>query len=443
MTLRAQIIIKPAVREYLSGAPDRRPQGLMLMGFLNQKKHRPLFAGLHLSGPACLFGMFGLVLWLAACSQPAAQAGPPLPATPDGPVLRIGLLSPQAGELATFGRMLRNGSTMVFETTNQQGGLLNHHLEWSVYESGCDFVQAQQAVQQAAADGIKFLIGPLCSEAAIGAAVAAEAEQVLLIAPTATHPLVTVDGQGRTRPTVFRASYVSFWQGQAAASFARAALQADRAALVFNPQDDYSVRLADAFARQFSGEGGQIIYRVPYTPGQGNLSQAVAILSRSEIQVVYLPVAPAVVNQTAGRLNEIYAAAAAAGAITLLGSDSWHNDELDLPAVAGSYFTTHFAAEDPRPESQAWQEMYKAIYAVEPTTLAALGYDAALVLITAIEQAGVPEVDQAAAALERATINGVTGKFQFDRQHNPLKPVPVKRVNPDRTVFYTATMPAE
>lgn len=420
----------------------------MLMDFLNQKNHRPLFAGSRLSGVAgfCrarLFCLLGLVLWLAGCSQPAAQAGPPLPATPAGPALRVALLSPMAGEMATFGRMLRNGSTMAFEAINQQGGLLDHHLEWTVYESGCDFDQAQHAVRQAAADGIKFLIGPLCSEAAIGAAVAADAEQVLLIAPTATHPLVTVDNQGKTRPTVFRASYVYPWQGQAAARFAREMLQADRAALFFNPQDDYSADLAGIFDRQFSGEGGQIVYRVPYVPGQGNLSQAMATLSHPEIQVVYLPVAPAVVNQVAAQLNEIYATASATHTVTLLGSDSWLTGELDLAATTGSYFTTHFTGENPRPESQAWQEMYKAIYAVEPTALAALGYDAALMLITAIEQAGAPEVGLASAALERASINGVTGRFQLDRQHNPLKPVPVERVEPDQTVFYTTTMPAE
>ena len=411
----------------------------MLMEFLNQKNHRPLFAGLQ----AGLFCLCGLVLWLAGCSQPAAQAGPPLPAAPAGPELRIALLSPLAGEMATFGRMVRNGSTMAFEAINQQGGLLNHHLEWAVYESGCDFDQAQLAVQQAAADGVKFLIGPLCSEAAIGAAVTAQAEQLLLIAPTATHPLVTVDSQGRTRPSVFRASYVYTWQGQAAASFTRDTLQVDRAALFFNPQDDYSAHLADAFARQFSAEGGQIVYRVPYVPAQGDLSQAVARLSRSETQVVYLPATPAVVNQVAAQLNEIYVTAAATGTIILVGSDSWHNDELDLPATTGSYFTTHFTGENPRPESQEWQETYKAIYAVEPTTLAALGYDAALMLITAIEQAGALEVGPVSAALEQASINGVTGRFQLDRQHNPLKPVPVKRVQPDRTVFYTTTTPAQ
>lgn len=420
----------------------------MLKDFLNQKNHRPLLASLQLSGPASfcqarLFCLLGLALWLAGCSQPAAQAGPPLPAAPAGPALRVALLSPMAGEMATFGRMLRNGSTMAFEAINQQGGLLDHHLEWAVYESGCDFDQAQQAVREAAADGIKFVIGPLCSEAAIGAAVAAEAAQVLLIVPTATHPLVTVDSQGRTRSTVFRASYVYSWQGRAAAYFARDTLQADRAAMFFNPQDDYSAQLADSFARQFSAKGGQIVYRVPYVPARGNLDQVMASLSRPDIQVVYLPAVPAVVNQVAAQLNQIYATAAATHTITLLGSDSWQTDELDLAATAGSYFTTHFTGENPRPESQAWQETYKATYAVEPTALAALGYDAALMLITAIEQAGVPEIGPAAAALEQASVNGVTGRFHLDEQHNPLKPVPVNRVEPDRTVFYTSMMPVE
>ena len=109
----------------------------------------------------------------------------------------------------------------------------------------------------------------------------------------------------------------------------------------------------------------------------------------------------------------------------LLGSDSWESPELDLTATDGSYFTTHFIETELDPKTQAWAETYQSNYAIEPETLAVLGYDAGLLLLTAIRQAGTVDPAIVAQILEAGTVQGLTGNISFDRQHNPIKPVPV------------------
>ncbi|NJN98482.1 MAG: amino acid ABC transporter substrate-binding protein [Anaerolineales bacterium] len=203
-----------------------------------------------------------LVAFLAQCNLSGAagqNSQPPLPVPPSGPVLRLALLSPTSGELATFGRALRSGSILAFDQWNAQGGVLGRRIEWTVYEADCDFETARQAVEQILNDGLDFIIGPLCSEAAIAAAEAVEAKGALLVAPTATHPLVTVDGQGRTRPTVFRLSPVFQAQGQAAVRFAVESLNVRRAAILIDPNDDYSTALGQAFTAQLAMQGGQVV----------------------------------------------------------------------------------------------------------------------------------------------------------------------------------------
>lgn len=381
--------------------------------------------------------VIALALGLAGCSGADAPAGPGLPATPTTPALQVALLSPASGELATFGRMMRDGSIMALETQNAGGGLLGHHLEWVTYDSGCDFEMGQQAARQALADGLEFIIGPLCSAGAIAAAEVAEAGGALLIAPAATHPLVTLNSRDRTRPAVFRAAAAYSLQGQAAARFGREELGAGRAAILFDPHNDYSAGLAEAFAGQFVAGGGQIVYRGATTPGQADFGELAAAVRSSGSQVAYLPATPAVVNDLARRLKEPGAG------VTLLGSDSWQNGELDLAAAAGSYYTVHFSSDDPRPELQAWREAYKAIYAVEPTTLAALGYDAARMLIAAIQEAGVPEAGPAAAALEQAAIDGAAGRFWLDSRHNPVKAMPVLAIRAGQASFAASVTPDE
>lgn len=380
--------------------------------------------------------LVALLLLAAQCNATALPPPPtpPLPAPPAGPEVRVALLSPASGELAPFGRMMRNGATMAFEQRNRQGGVLGHRLEWTIYDTGCEFETARQAAQAAIADGVQFIIGPLCSEAALGAVRPVESAGVVMISPAATHPLVTVDNLGRTRPTIFRAAYVYDWQARAAACFARQTIQAASAALVVDPRDDYSRRLARAFADQFSGHGGEIVSEIGYDPGEPDFAAMVTSITRSGAAVIYLPAPPELVNRLAVRLTE----SDPGGSATLLGSDSWDRDSLDRAAVEGSYLTTHFEVDDPRPIVQTWTEAYQAAYAIEPDTLAALGYDAASMLVEAMEQAGTLNPDAVAARLEQAVFIGVTGPIRFDQAHNPLKPVPVVRFNGGDKKFVTS-----
>jgi branched-chain amino acid transport system substrate-binding protein len=390
-----------------------------------------------------------LKVWLLAfltslllASQCDAPATPPLPVTPAGSVIRVALLTPEAGELATFGRMMRNGITMAFEEWNNQGGVLDHRIEWVTYETGCEFETAQQAVQQAVEDGIRFIIGPLCSEAAIAAAEEAEASDILMISPTATHPLVTVNSQGQTRPTVFRIAHAYPAQGQATARFAKETLDADKAALFTYPSDDYTRILADSFAQQFNKQGGAIVYRVTYTPGDIDFTEQLMAIRNSGAEIIYLPVPVQIVNQVAGQLKELTASnSTPSPEPILLGSDSWESSELDLEATEGSYFTTHFAGPDSSPMTQTWAEAYKSNYAIEPETLAVLGYDAALVLLTAIQQAGTVDRLAVAKSLEHGTFEGVTGKINFDSQHNPIKPVPIMAIKDGQVISSAAAQP--
>jgi branched-chain amino acid transport system substrate-binding protein len=311
--------------------------------------------------------------------------------------------------------------------------VLERRIEWTIYDSDCTFETAQRAAQRAVFDGFQFMIGPLCSEAAIAAAVVAEASETLLLSPTATHPLVTVDGQGQTRPTVFRTSFAYSFQGQAAARFAAQTLMVRRAALFIDPGDDYSTALADAFAQQFASLGGEIVYRATYNPLDIDFTSSLQAASRAGAKVLYLPAAVPVVNRVAGQLNQFRQSDSIS--LTLLGSDSWDTPELDLTATSGSYFTSHFFPEDNRPATQEWVEAYKASYAVAPNTLAVLGYDAAAILMAGIQKAGTLKVETVAQTLENARFEEVTGPITFDRQHNPIKPVPVMQIDAGRVIF--------
>ena len=373
------------------------------------------------------------VLSLAAQCQASM---PPLPTTPDEPTIPVALLTPNSGELATVGRTMQNGVEMAFDEVHSSG-ISGHRFELVIYDAGCTFASARQATQQAINDGLKFIVGPLCSEAAIAGPIAAEQANVLIFAPAAAHPLVTVNPQGQTRPTIFRGSFSYDLQGQAAARFGRETLNLSRAAIFVNPADDYSSELVQAFTRQFTTAGGRIVYQSDYSPDTADFLASIMSAGQAGAELIYLPASVTIANRVAAQLQ----ASEWADSLTLLGSDAWDFDSLDLAAAEGSYFPVHFSPDNPQPHVQSWIETYEARYATAPNALAAVSYDSAHLLAEAIRQAGSNEPAKVAQYLEGNVFDAITGPVSFDAHHNPLKPVPFVKVEKGHTIYITSVLP--
>ncbi|MCB0167098.1 MAG: ABC transporter substrate-binding protein, partial [Anaerolineae bacterium] len=313
---------------------------------------------------------------------------------------------------------------------------------WRIYPTACTFDSGQEAAQQAIEDGQQFIIGPVCSEAALGAAPVAQAAEALLISPTAIHPLVTVAPQQQVRPTVFTVAYSEALQGQAAAQLAYDTLVKRRAALLYSPQDMAAVRLVEAFADQFQADGGEVVNRSPYPGGTTDFGEWLRNISEAGADLLYLPADAATANRVAAQRRELDAERAGTGSeLTILGSDAWESDQLDRGLVDGSYFPVHYTSLDPNPTIQRWADTYKSVYAVEPNTLAALAYDTANILAEAIHQAQALDPLAVADMIEPSRFEGVTGPMTFDHDHRPLKPVPFVQIRDQSGVYISVIAP--
>lgn len=387
---------------------------------------------------------WALILWLALAVAGCNTPTPPLPTKPPPEAsVRVAILTPMTGELATFGETVRNGVTLAFDEWNEGGGVNGQFIEWVLEDTRCDPLEARQAAERAINDlGAKFIVGGLCSESAIPIARVVDEQGVLFIGTTATHPLVTVDSEGVTRPLVFRASYAYPYQGRAAAHFAFDDLNARRAAVLTNPSDDFVRSLADEFMAEFVGLGGQIVSAPIYPPGEpasdsvdAYLEAIIADIAEAAPEVFYVPDAYPVANRVATLIRD------QGLDVTLIGSEVWDNGDIDVEALDGAFFTTHYNLETPNVVAEAWKERYLTAFAVQPDTLAALGYDAGNMLASALEGAHSLTPDEVAQKLETTEFEGVTGGWRFDAQHNPLKPVVVVKIEGGDVVFYTTVRP--
>jgi len=366
--------------------------------------------------------------------EPIATAGP----LPQFPLLAgkptIAVLAPLSGDVAIFGQSVHDGVLLAVAEWNAAGNGVDIVLADTQCDAGIAATTASEIIDKR---GIAFIIGDVCSAASIPISELAATRGVLQISPTSTHPAVTLDQNGNTKPSVFRACFLDTFQGTIGASFAIHELKAQTAALLFDSDNVYSTGLAKYFGVTFESLGGKVLAWESYTAEVTDFRPILNQIATNNPDILYLPDYYSKVNGIAEQALEI-------GMKTIfMGGDGWDSADLNMAALDGGYFTNHFSPEDPRPEVQTFVQAYQAAYGTTPDALAALGYDSAHILLQAMAEAGtVSDPAAVARALESGAFNRVTGLITFDAQHNPVKHGVILRVE-NGAFRYVATLRPE
>jgi branched-chain amino acid transport system substrate-binding protein len=194
--------------------------------------------------------------------------------------------------------------------------------------------------------------------------------------------------------------------------------------------------LAEGFEKVFIDGGGRVVGKEPLKMTAPDFPALVSKVADARPDVLYLP-------QTSLDANAVGTQVKQRGLdVVMLGGDGWNLPGLDPAAAEGGYFTDTYAADEPRAAVQSWLKKYEAEYGAEPLPGAALGYDAATMLFTAIENAGSADpvkVKDALATLK--DFEAVTGKTSMDAQHNPLKSVVIFHVTQGKVEYSTSVAP--
>ena len=352
-----------------------------------------------------------------------------------GGPLKVALLAPLSGQVATFGQSTKNGVDIAVEEWNKAGGANGRQIQLVVEDSQCSAEPAVNAANKVIdQDGVKFIIGEVCSSASIPVSEIANAKKVLQISPTSTNPGVTVDANGKVKPYIFRACFIDPFQGTVGANFALKTLKAKTAFIMLDQGNDYVRGLAEFFEAAFVKGGGTVVGKETYTKDDTDFSAILTKVADTKPDVLYLPDYYPIVNLVGAQVKQRNLA------VTMMGGDGWDSADLDLKAADGGYFTNHYSADDTRPAVQDWVKKYNAKYGAKPDALATLGYDAANMLFTAMKNANSTDPEKVKDALATMKdFDGVSGKMSIDATHNPVKPAVVLHVK-DGVVSYIETV---
>lgn len=378
-----------------------------------------------------------LAFVLAACAQPAPTAAPAAeapaaeapaaeptavpPAEPVSEAVKIALLAPLTGAVPTFGQSTKEGVELAVKEWNDKGGLLGQPIELIVEDSQCEADPGVNAANKVInQDGVKYIIGEVCSKSSIPISEVANPAKVIQISPTSTNPSVTVDGNGNVKDYIYRACFIDPFQGLVMAKFA-SEKGYKTAFVMYDQGNDYTVGLAEAFEKSFVELGGQIVGKETYTATDTDFSAILTKAKDSGAEVLYLPDYYNIVNLVGAQAKQLGLTA------VMMGGDGWDSSDLDVAAAEGGFYSNHYDASDPRPEVKAWLERYGAAYKNEdgspkvPDALATLGYDAANILFQAIQAAGTADTDKVKDAMVMGTFPVVSGTVTYDPSHNPIK----------------------
>lgn len=308
--------------------------------------------------------------------------------------IKVGLVAPLTGEIASWGQNALAGVTLAINEVNANGGINGKRIELIVEDDVCSSESVTAVHKLIDVDKVVGILGPLCSSAAGPALPIAQDKNVPTVIITASAPHLTKIGDA-----IFRVYPSDSFQGKFAADFIYNALGKRTVALVY-VENDWGFGIKEVFKKRFEELGGNVVYQGSVLQTQTDLRAELTKIKAHTVEALYAPIYPA--NAVAGfkQLSEL------GMNITVIGGDVLDSEEVIKSGYGeGVIFTVpHINT----PEEFTTQvKSLLGFSALQVNLAAPLAYDAAKVLFAAFETAGT-NPDAVQKALAQTSYKGVS-----------------------------------
>lgn len=358
------------------------------------------------------------VCWLPACGRS------------DAPELRLGFVATFSGDGFRAGRDALEAARFAVETATREGrpALDGQPCRIRLYvrdDKNSPQEAARVVSELITRQHVSAIIGPLTSETANAAAKAAEAAGVPLISPSATAAVVTAG-----RPFIFRIAFTDAFEGMVLGRLSVRELGVTRVAVLTDEENLASRSLTEAFIQAFTACGGQASH-FPYPSRLRDFEPLVRQALGTKPEAIFLP------NPSKEAVLAGLAARKLGFTGLLFGGDAWDGPEISrLPAFAGAVFVDHWREDGPGKRSASYAAAFRQIRRQAPTELGALTQDAVDVVLRAVAEAGCASPRALTRTLSALpSYDGVTGRFNFAADGNPIKSLSISRVTGNGTTL--------
>jgi len=336
----------------------------------------------------------------------------------DGTVIRIASQTPLSGPQSVLGISMRNAVELAIEQLAGDIEALGFTVEYVPFDDQATpdvgVSNAQQIVNDPLILGV---VGHLNSGVAIPSSEVYNENDLVMVSPANTNPLVTDRGY----PTVNRVCGRDDLQGPTGAVFAASELGVS-SVYVLHDTTAYGQGLAEFF-RDEAEEQGLTVLGFEGTEVVNDFAGILQPILAQEPELIYFG---GIYSQTGVFIAE----ARAAGYEGLfMGGDGFDSSEfaaLAGDATEGTYYTSVAAPANIYPAAAQFIEDYAEMFGEDPQPFAAQSYDSTGVILAAIQRVleangGVLPTREELAAEVRATeaYEGLTGTITFDGNGDP------------------------
>ncbi|UOF00882.1 ABC transporter substrate-binding protein [Bdellovibrio reynosensis] len=347
----------------------------------------------------------------------------------------IGEYDSLTGSDATFGLSSNKGVRLALDEINAAGGVKGKKISLvTLDDQGKNEEAAAATTRLITQNKVVAIIGGVASGRSKAAAPIAQTHKVPFVSPASTNPDVTKAGD-----YVFRICFIDPFQGFVMAKFANETLKLKKVAILRDVKNDYSVGLADVFRDEFKKRGGEIVTDISYQAGDIDFKAQLTEIRSKNPDGIYIPGYYTEVGLIAQQARQLGIKA------PLMGGDGWDSDklsEIGKDAINGNYYSNHYTTESSDPSVTEFIKKFKAKYNETPDALAALGYDAAKILVAAMERAA--DLSGPAIRDELAKTKdfvGVTGKVSLNENRDAVKSAVVIQVEGKNRKYVSTVTP--
>ncbi len=329
------------------------------------------------------------------------------PAAPAAVTVKIGHVGPLTGGIAHLGKDNENGARLAIDEANAAGikiGGAPVKFELVAEDDQADPKIGNTVAQKLVDAKVVGVVGHLNSGTTIPASAIYNQAGLPMISGSATNPALT--GQGFK--TVFRVVGRDDQQGPAVANYLIANAKPKTAAVI-DDATAYGEGLANEVEKALKAAGVTVLPREKGTDKTVDWKAILTKIKGKNPDVVFYGGMDATGGPLLKQARELKL-----GAIFSFGDGACTDKMAELAGAAAEGLVCSQAGIPVQASGKAFLDSYKAKFNIEPILYAPFTYDAAKLLIAAMQKADSSDPAKYLPALAASNFNGASGNIQFD-----------------------------
>ena len=341
----------------------------------------------------------------------------------------IGFAGQLTGKQAELGLQERNGVQMAIDACNAEGGIRGRPVTLLVRDDLGMPQQAKNVDRELIARGVVAIIGHPTTSQTLAAREVTNPAHMVLISPTVSSPQVN------GRDDFFFRVYPSF--DSSARAFARFMFQetgTKRLGIILDTDNGgYSENYVEAIQAEFSAQQGAVVDMVRFSSRtQPDFTPWIREMSARRLDGLLIVASDIDTALIAQRVRIL-------GWSVPLFASAWSQTATLLQkggqAIEGLRLEQSFRSDDRSPRFLAFSNQYRSRYGDEPSFGAAFGFEAAQVLIEALQRTGGKADGLKPSLLKTRNFQGLMDSFSMDPHGDVIRPFYLSEVRNHRFVF--------